>query len=146
MLGVLEYPQNRVTNILGGPRKSDIGNEPIVRNDNNKTTAGIESSYASINQAKGLGGETAISSVESSAIDKEKDRSFASFGSNRIINVKLVSMFYVSIEPARLGNGPMEIGYLMPIGLSVPESLRGNLADERFFGFDQWSESSDRCG
>jgi len=90
---VLDNPQNCVTDILGGSRKSDIGDEPIVRNDNNETTAGVESGYASINQAKGFGRETTISSVKSSAVDKEKDRSFASLGGNGIINVKLVSIF-----------------------------------------------------
>ena len=102
MLRVLNDPRNRVMNILGWPRKSNTGDEPIVRNHNNKTTASIESGYASINQAKGIGRETAISSVESSTVDKEKDRSFSSFGGYGIINVKLLSK-YVSIGIERLG-------------------------------------------
>jgi hypothetical protein len=90
---ILDDPRNRVTNILCRSRKDDIGNKPIVRNHHNKPTAGIESGYASINQAKGFGRETAISGVKSSAIDKEEDRSFSSLGGNGIINVELgVSM------------------------------------------------------
>ena len=90
VLGVLDNPQNRVTDILGGPREGDIGDEPIVGNHNNKTTAGIESGYASIDQAKGVGRETATSCVISSAVNKEKDWSFVSLGCNWIINIKLV--------------------------------------------------------
>ena len=89
MLGILDDPRNRVTNILCRCRIGDIGNKPIVRNYHNKTSTGIESGYASINQAKG--GKTATSSVKSSAVDKEEDRSFCSLGGNGIINVKLVS-------------------------------------------------------
>jgi hypothetical protein len=43
-------------------------------------------------------------------------------------------------------NKPMVgIGYLMPIGRSVLESLLWDLADGRPFGFQQWSESGDGC-
>jgi hypothetical protein len=90
VLGILDDPQNRVTNILCRSRKGDIGDEPIVWNHNNKPTAGIESGYASIYQAKGVGREATISGVKSSAVDKEKNRSFSSMGGNGIINIKLV--------------------------------------------------------
>ena len=33
----------------------------------------------------------------------------------------------------------------MPIGRTVFESLQGDLADERSFGFQQWSKTSDGC-
>ena len=56
--------------------------------------AGIEGGYAIIDQAKGLGRETAISSVKSSAIDEEEDWSFACLGGNGIINVKLASNYF----------------------------------------------------
>ena len=142
MLGILDDPRNRVTNILCRCRKGDIRDKPIVRNHDNKATAGIESGYASINQAKGLGGKTAISSVESSAVDKEEDRSFSSRGGKGIINVKLVSKFMLEL----VGNKRMAgIGYLMPIGRTVLESLLWNLADERSFGFQQWSKTGDGC-
>ena len=91
MLGILDDPRNRVANILCGSRKGDIGDKPIVWNHHNKTTASIEGGYAIINQAKSLGRETAISSVITSAVDKEETRSFSSLGGNGIINVKLVS-------------------------------------------------------
>jgi hypothetical protein len=140
VLRILDDPGNRVTNILCRSRKGDIGDKPIVRNHHNKPTAGIESGYASINQAKGLGRETAISSVESSAVDKEEDWSFSSLGGNGIINVKLVGKSMLDL----VGNKRM-VGYLMPIGRTVPESLLRNLADERPFGFQQWSKTSDGC-
>ena len=45
-----------------------------------------------------------------------------------------------------VGNELMiEIGYLMPTGRSVPESLLWNLADKRPFSFQQWSKSGDGC-
>ena len=93
MLRILDDPGNRVTNILCRSRKGDIGDKPIVRNHHNKTTAGIEGGYTIINQAKGLGGETAISSVITSAVDKEENRGFSSLGGDGIINVKLVVHF-----------------------------------------------------
>ena len=93
MLGVLDDPGNRVTNILCWSRKGDIGDKPIIRNDDNKATAGIKGGYAIINQAKSLGRETAISSVITSAVDKEEDWSFSCLGGNGIINVKLVSKY-----------------------------------------------------
>ena len=96
MLWILDDPRNRVTNILCRCRKGDIGNKPIVRYHHNKTTAGIESGYTSIDQAKGRR-EAAISSVKSSAVDKEEDWSFSSLGDNGIINVKLVSMIMLKI-------------------------------------------------
>ena len=139
---ILDDPRNRVTNIFCRCRKGDIGNKPIVRYHHNKTTASIESGYASIDQAKGLGRETAISSVKSSAVDKEEDWSFSSLGSNGIIDVKLVSMFMLEIGRNRLMVG---IGYLMPIGRTVLEGLLWNLADERLFGFQQWRKTSDGC-
>ena len=138
MLGIQDDPRNRVTNILCRCRKGDIGDKPIVRNHHNKPAAGIESGYASINQAKGLGRETAISSVKTSAVDKEEDRSICSLGGNGIINVKLLFMLEL------VGNKRMvETGYLMPIGRTVLESLLWNLADERSFGFQQWSKTGD---
>lgn len=99
MLGILDDPRNRVTNILCWSRKGDIGDKPIVWNHHNKTTAGIEGGHAIINQAKGLGREATISSVKSSAVDKEEDRSFSCLSGNGIINVKLVSKHvHVRIE------------------------------------------------
>lgn len=97
MLRVLNDPRNSVTNILCWSRKDDVGDEPIVRNHNNKTTAGIESGNASINQAKGIGGETAISSVISSPVDIEKDRSSCGLGGKGIINVKLIALLVLNI-------------------------------------------------
>ena len=90
MLWILDDPRNRVTNIFCRCRKGDIGNKPIVRYHHNKTSTGIESGYASIDQVKG-GRETAISSDKSSAVDKEEDWSFSRLGGNGIINIKLVS-------------------------------------------------------
>lgn len=39
----------------------------------------------------------------------------------------------------------VEIGYLMPIGMTVLESILWNLADERLFGFQQWGKTGDGC-
>ena len=121
-----------------------MGDKPIVRNYHNKTSARIESSNASINQAKSLGRETAISSIKSSAVDKEEDRSFSSLGGDGIINVKLVNK-QVHVRIGRKQTKWLRVSYLMPIGRTVLESLLWNLADKRLFGLQQWRKTGDGC-